>query len=531
MYNSLKHMLGFVIKNKGKTIKKIKRKLNFEYLEKANSYAKTTKSTLDEVSWHDMNMDDVFSKINKTRSSCGEETLYSWLRNPLDNETDYKKRVNLIKHVQSNQTESENLKSKFDKIGYCDYHIKEIMESKYEANYLMLLLHIVLSFINLSLFINLFTSGVSIITSTVFLLFPINIFLHYNFKEKYGCQLEVLQYTIKIISYCKVNLNNIKVISPYNADRLLNLIFILRPISKREVSIFKSEGLDLFADYINITFLIKEISYFAIAGKVQSLKEDIIELYDIVGEIDAVLSIAEYRDSLSNYCKPNLSKEAKDIIIEEAHHALLENAVSNTIKISKGVAITGSNMSGKSTFLRTIGLNAILAQSICTSLTKKHESNFFRVITSLSLNDTILKSKSYFLMEAEAIKRMIDSKDDEHATLILIDEIFKGTNPIERYAASMEILNDLEEGNTKVIVATHDLNILPELKNYDFYYFTENISSKSLDFDFKLRSGTAKSRNAVKILEHVKYPVDLVKKINSRINTLESVAIDNPDIS
>jgi DNA mismatch repair ATPase MutS len=216
-----------------------------------------------------------------------------------------------------------------------------------------------------------------------------------------------------------------------------------------------------------------------------------------------------------------MSDESKDMNIVDMYHPLLEKPISNTISIDSSIAITGSNMSGKSTFLRTVGLSSLFAQSICTSLSKEHSSKFYRLVTSISLNDDILQGKSYFLMEAEAIKRMVDSCNDETPLLILIDEIFKGTNPVERLAASMEILNLLAKANTKTLVATHDLQILPELKNYEYYYFTENVTKDSLEFDYKIHEGITSTRNAIKVLEFINYPSGLVDLINKRIEVME----------
>lgn len=175
------------------------------------------------------------------------------------------------------------------------------------------------------------------------------------------------------------------------------------------------------------------------------------------------------------------------------YHPLITHPVANDFNIDSSIAITGSNMSGK----------------------------FYRILSSISLNDDILQGKSYFLMEAEAIKRMVAYKDDEYPSLMLIDEIFKGTNPVERLASSMEILNDLGRGNTRTIVATHDLQILPELIDYKYYYFKENVTQETLDFDYKVHSGISSTRNAIKILEFIHYPSELIKRINHKIETLE----------
>lgn len=124
-------------------------------------------------------------------------------------------------------------------------------------------------------------------------------------------------------------------------------------------------------------------------------------------------------------------------------------------------------------------------------------------------------------MEAEAIKRMVAYKDDAYPTLVLIDEIFKGTNPVERLASSVEILNDLGRGNTKTIVATHDLGILPDLKAYEYYYFREYVTEETLDFDYKVHAGISSTRNAIKILEFIHYPSELITRINQKIETME----------
>jgi len=502
-----------------------KRSIDFTHLRRANEYVSTTKSTIDEVTWNDMNMDDVFGNINYANSSAGEETLYSWLRNPLDNKSMIEARLKRIHSAENKKRDTELLVDELRKLSYCRYHLKEIMESNFKANRKQLVLHSLISLVNLFIIMYSIMIEVSFLTGLLVLLFPINIFLHFSFNEKYGRQLEVLQYAMKMVKFCKVSSSGISEAFPELCKKVIELTNSLSSISKKEVSLFRLEGLDLVADYINVTFLIKEISYFSISGKVQDLKEEIVELYDCIGLMDATISIIRYKESLDYYCEPKLGGSFQNIVVEDLYHPLLNEPVSNSIEISEDIVITGSNMSGKSTFLRTIGINALFAQSICICLAKKYEADFYRLITSISLNDTILESKSYFLMEAEAMKRMLSIKNDDYSTLILIDEIFKGTNPIERYAASIEILNELGNGNTKVVVSTHDLNILPELENYNFYYFTENITSESLAFDFKIRKGTSKTRNAVKILEHVKYPKELVAEINSRISVMEDKSI------
>ncbi|MTI68016.1 MAG: hypothetical protein FH753_15645 [Firmicutes bacterium] len=397
------------------------------------------------------------------------------------------------------------------------------MESSFLVSNIMKALFIILSTTNLGIIaysiIKHELSLFSVLTLT--LVFAVNIFIHFKFNEKYGAQLKVLNYTLRLIYFSRQNKNILKQYTQELANKLDEISVTLKNISKKGTVLFRAEGLDFIADYLNIAFLVKEINFLMISKEIHKHKKEILKAYNLIGELDAALSITRYRNDLDYYCEPNFFYNAEEIYITDMYHPLINDPISNSIHINNSIAITGSNMSGKSTFLRTIGLNTLFAQSICTSLSKEHKTGFYRLLTSISLNDDILQSKSYFLREAEAIKRMVSLKNDKYHSLILIDEIFKGTNPVERLAASMEILNILASGNTKVLIATHDLQILPKLVGYDYYYFTENVTKESLEFDYKIHKGITPTRNAIKILEFIKYPADIITKINKRIDVLE----------
>lgn len=180
-------------------------------------------------------------------------------------------------------------------------------------------------------------------------------------------------------------------------------------------------------------------------------------------------------------------------------------------------------MSGKSTFMRTIGVNAIFSQTIYTCLASKYRTSFYKIVSSVSLNDNLVEGKSYYLCEAEAIHRVLKSCEKSNCCLALIDEIFNGTNPIERVGASVEILNYLIEKNTLTIVSTHDLQLTQMLKGYESYYFNEDISNEGMRFDYNIRKGICKSRNAVKILDYLGYPNELISRINKRVEIVEKV--------
>lgn len=502
-------------------IKKEQKEIQFENLEKANKLCFKTDTELDDMTWHDLNMNECFTKVNFNMTSPGEEVLYSWMKNPLNHQEHLQKRNDFITKLGTKMDLIKILRQGFLKVGYSKLPVLEVLEEDFYVNPWQLVLFLTLAFTNISIII------ASIILKQL-VLFPVILMsiigcfiIHYRFNDKYGNQFEVLRYVIKLLHTCKKQEKLIFEISEELGLKITALNKKFSKMPKRGAILFRIEGEDVIADYVNVVFMFKEINFLLLTKVINKHRESIKEMYKIVGELDAGVSVALYRESLDYYTVPEINDLHEDIELSETYHPLIKNPVANDFIIQSSIAITGSNMSGKSTFLRTIGVNTLFAQSICTSLSKRHRGRFYRILSSISLNDDILQGKSYFLMEAEAIKRMVALKDHEYPTLILIDEIFKGTNPVERLASAMEILNDLGSSNTKTLVATHDLQILPELKDFKFYYFKETVTKETLDFDYKVHSGISSTRNAIKILEFIHYPSELITRINQKIEAME----------
>lgn len=190
--------------------------------------------------------------------------------------------------------------------------------------------------------------------------------------------------------------------------------------------------------------------------------------------------------------------------------------------INKGIILTGSNMSGKSTFLRTLGVNALLAQTIYMCNAESYEGSYFKIITSISPEDNLASGKSYYFGEVEALLRIINSDEEKVPTLSLIDEIFRGTNPVERVSAAKEILKYFSSHNTLVAVATHDLELPKLLKDrYNSYYFREEVEGNELKFDYLIKEGISPTKNAIRILRMVGYPQEIVDNAEADISTCE----------
>ena len=142
-------------------------------------------------------------------------------------------------------------------------------------------------------------------------------------------------------------------------------------------------------------------------------------------------------------------------------------------------------MSGKTTFLKMIGVNAVFAQTIITCLAESYQTRFFRVLTLIGRKDNLIEGKSYYLDEIQALLRLVEPEPDSTARLCLLDELFRGTNSAERIAASVEVLLYLEKRNGCTLASTHDLEIT-QLVGSDFvnYHFQEKIEEGEITFNY-----------------------------------------------
>jgi DNA mismatch repair ATPase MutS len=239
-------------------------------------------------------------------------------------------------------------------------------------------------------------------------------------------------------------------------------------------------------------------------------------LYKYVAEIDMLIAVQSVRVGLPHYSKPVFYTENKQMDLTDMFHPLIYNCVPNSIhtRTDEGVLITGSNMSGKTTFIRSIAINTLLAQTIYTTCTNGYKAPLLRLQTSIRTSDDLGEHKSYFQAEALSILDIINQSGGEEPvkSLIIIDEIFRGTNTIERIAAAKSVLTYLTDNKNFVFVSTHDLELAELLDNdYAVYSFEETVNDTRLIFDYKMKTGVLKNKNGIAILETIGYPETVVE--------------------
>ncbi len=189
-----------------------------------------------------------------------------------------------------------------------------------------------------------------------------------------------------------------------------------------------------------------------------------------------------------------------------------------------GVLVTGSNMSGKSTFLRTVGVNVVLAQSVNTCLARAYEAPVYQVRSCIGRADDLIAGKSYYLVEVESVLSLVNASESAEPHLFIFDELFRGTNAVERIAAGEAVLHALVSGGKPhvVLTATHDGELVDLLRDeYDVYHLGDAIGPDGLTFDYHLTPGPATSRNAIALLKLNGAPESLVARALDRAAALD----------
>lgn len=470
---------------------------------------------IDDQTAHDLNIDEVFKKISNCSSTPGEQMLYYILRTPKTSTTDLIKRNKIIEKLQNDENLRSTIQQIFSNLGkQRKGEIFNLFNTETTVNKLKVLLYNLIALSSVGVLIWFIIDGSDKIPMFIGI-FVIYMLISMRTAAEIEYELTSLQYLGDFVRAAK---HLSKIDDPILKDDIAKIKEILIPISKidkKTLFIYTQGELDIFIETLNALFLTKIRSYYSIINIIKQNKKSLIELYALVGKIEAYISVASYRTKIKNYCLPTfIDNKNKLFRVENACHPLLEDGVPNSISLNnKGIILTGSNMSGKSTFMRTLALNILLSQSIYTCLCDEYTASFYRVMSSLSISDDVLSGTSYYLEECNAVLRILNSLEDDIPAFCIIDEIFKGTNPIERIATSKQILKYIMNRNALSIVATHDLELAETCDDkYLRYYFCEDVDeNEGLIFDFKLKEGICNTGNAIKLLSFLGYPNEIIK--------------------
>ncbi|MEG0999464.1 MAG: DNA mismatch repair protein MutS [Cellulosilyticaceae bacterium] len=236
--------------------------------------------------------------------------------------------------------------------------------------------------------------------------------------------------------------------------------------------------------------------------------EEVEKWLEAIGEIEALMSLAVLLHIDETVHFPMFSDEKTHLQGKALAHPLLKQnlRIANDVTMDHKIfVITGSNMSGKTTFLRTLGINLVLAYSGAPVCAAHLECSKLAIYTSMRIRDDLKEGISTFYAELMRIKQIIDGAGEEEAMLFLIDEIFRGTNSIDRIEGAKSVLKSLKGKGVIGGITTHDLELcqLAEEERIENYHFTESYEEDKILFDYKLKEGPSTSTNAKYLMKMV----------------------------
>ena len=263
-----------------------------------------------------------------------------------------------------------------------------------------------------------------------------------------------------------------------------------------------------------LNFLMPWDLYFSqkLSSYKQELAPHLSEWIDHVYKLEAYCSMANFSWLHPHYhfALPNKSSQ-KPIEATDLGHPLIpeDQKVTNDVTIEdKGdiLLITGSNMAGKSTFLRTMGINLAMCFAGAPVNASSLSAIPFRLFSSINVTDSLDDGLSHFYAEVKRLRALLDILNDDHETPVffMVDEIYRGTNNRERLKGSEAFLKNVAGKNGVGLVSTHDLELaqleqsIPELSNW---HFAETIEGGKMSFEYKIKPGPCPTTNALKIME------------------------------
>ena len=459
----------------------------------------------------------LFQSINRTCTFFGKDRLAKWLQNHLHEKTSIEKRQEMVREI----SEHTLFREQFRVAGLVHHGQSSDAEkiqawSQSPAQYLH------------AGWVKAFIWGVPVINSLLLITSLIGwtsfsclglsfgIFLVLSFgiikratyiQETYGKQLKSLNGYARLIALAKAE--------DWKSAGMLELMerFNLNGQSPVQALQQLSKELDRL-DLRNNQFLyvLLEGSIFFQLQEIVRIErwkvrygQHISEWLETVGELDALCSLGTFAYNHPQYTYPELTEKPFCFLATQMGHPLMpaSQCVKNDATIPSRpffLIITGANMAGKSTYLRTIGVNYLLAcigAPVCCERLRLHPN---QLITSLRTSDSLSDNESYFFAELKRLKRIIDLLNQGQQLFIILDEILKGTNSMDKQKGSFDLIRQFMQLKANGIIATHDLLLGSLIKQFPEeirnYCFEADIKENELTFSYKLREGVAQNMNA-----------------------------------
>lgn len=519
-------------KNKARMLKRLKdswgnmpeKDYLFDEFENIAHYFRNSEKngkSIDDITWNDLDMDRIFKMMNNTHSSVGQEYLYKILRTPETNEKELKERDRLATFFAGHEKERIDVQKIFMNMGYASYvsvtdYIDLIVELKSGNNFFHYVVNVL--FFGALLFCFRFNAQIGILA--VIAATAVCVISYYKQKAKIERYFICVKHIVKMV-LCAKELAGLRLPELEDYNRQLNdLCKVFEKFVSNSAVLSSGNDMNgslaqIASDYIRMITHMDLIKFNNMIELLNNHTEDVYRLIDALGRIEASIAIASFREMLPYWCVPKLGTSHVHLDVDAVYHPLISAPVANSIHQNKSVLLTGSNASGKSTFLKTVAINALLSQTIYTSVSENYNASYFRIFSSMALKDDLSNNESYYIVEIKTLKKILENIDSDSSIPVLcfVDEVLRGTNTVERISASSQILYSLCQKNVLCFAATHDIELTSILETYYAnYHFQETVTDDDITFNYTLFKGRATSRNAIKLLGVIGYDKKIVEK-------------------
>lgn len=491
------------------------------------------RSYLDDRTWSDLDLDLVFAAVDRTRSTIGQQLLYHRLRcSPTEQELGRFER--LVQYFSAREEERLGAQLLLARLSHpAGYRLWQICQ----ADRIM-----IPGWYGLFPLLGLAALGSAIgywfwprALMVLLVVAIINIVLRVKLWSQTQSLLGPFRQVGPLLDCARSVLTDPAIAEILDTRQVATRLRSVEPLarttrwSSREFYM-ENELVASAWEYLNVLFLIDANSMLFAARRLRRSGDSLLSIIELLGDIDAAISTASLRVGPSTWAIPDFSEPGDPTALRDARHPLIESAVPNSIVMNpgRGVIVTGSNMSGKSTFLRTIGVAVVLAQTLNTCPAGAYSGPRLKVRSAMGHTDDLTTGKSYYLAEVDAVLELLRQSDLPEQSLFLLDEIFRGTNTNERLAAGEAVLQALPldstgDGRHIILAATHDIELVQMLAGrYEPYHFEETVRPDGLMFDYKIRPGHAQTRNAIALLEASGAPSQIVSRARRRVAELDS---------
>ena len=490
---------------------------------------------IDDITWSDLSMDEIMALIDTTESDAGRQVLYHMLRCPLADTGEIASRRRIIDSWREHQALRERVLISLHHIGSLGrssiYEMLDTMAELQDASctkYYVRVVCLILSFLSMYVL-----RGAGAVLFIIVLLS--NMYVYYRDRSRILPYMRVYSQVLKTIESGRLISDEMSREETGDSDlrgvaeELKGVLDRLSAVRRRTAFSVTSEAgndpLIVMLNLLGILVYADIIRFWKTRNSILDHTDDIDRLIYLTGSVDAQIAMAGYVESISDNSAASEFGDSYVIDVRGLYHPLLEDPVPNSITVDRSILLTGANASGKSTFLKSMALAAIFAQTIGYVCADEYRAPICLVSSAMSVKDDVTTGDSYYMAEIKAVKRMTDRYArvrSEGRTnvmpLCFVDELLNGTNTEERIAACTQILLDMDKQGIRVMAATHDIELTVLLSDrYVNHHFEEDLSEGDVRFSYKLKDGAASSRNAIRLISSLGFDPQMAARAEEMV--------------